>query len=127
MDLGVFPAPWAELGLPAIPRGTGPSCSGLPGTEPCTAEDLLNAMDSVPAVFPTFTSPSYSNTAYALLGMVVEAAYNQTFEDVAQTNIFDVAGMDSSSFNGPVKSFSTKGFVPKGEITWNLTTGVYER
>ena len=127
MDLGIFPAPWTELGLPEIPKGTGPNCSGLPGTEPCTAEDLLAAINSISPVFPSYTSPSYSNLAYALLGMVVEAATNNTFENVVQENIFDVVEMASSSFNGPVESFWTKGFVPRGEPTWNLTAGAYER
>ena len=127
MDLGVFPVPWTELGLPEIPRGAGPNCSGLPGTKACTAKDLLAAMNSISPVFPAYTSPSYSNLAYALLGMVVEGATERTFDDVVQENIFDVVGMDSSSFNGPVKSFETTGFVPRGEPTWNLTAGVYER
>lgn len=84
-------------------------------------------MNSISPVFPSYTSPSYSNLAYALLGMVVEAATNSTFEDVVQGNIFDIVEMSSSSFNGPVESFETRGFVPRGEPTWNLTAGIYER
>lgn len=118
---------WIEMGLPEVPKGTGPDCSGLPGTEPCSKEDLVESMARRPPIYLPQTSPVYSNIAFAILGMVVEAATGKTFEEVVQSNIYDVAGMNSTSFNGPVDSFSEKGFVPEGEFTWNRTLGVFER
>jgi CubicO group peptidase (beta-lactamase class C family) len=58
--------------------------------------------------------------------MVIDAATNQSYTDNIQKNIFDIVNMTSSSFNGFVKSFSEKGFVPVGETTWNVTLGVFE-
>jgi CubicO group peptidase (beta-lactamase class C family) len=72
----------------------------------------------------------YSNIAFALLGMVVEAATGQSFADVVQTSIFDEFGMNSSSFGGFVSAFNQSsdpaGFVPAGDPTWNGTLGVFE-
>lgn len=127
MDLGVFPIPlWQTIGLPAIPKGTGPNCSGLPGTPPCTKNDLVKDLQQRDPIYLPYTSPSYSNVGFALLGMVIDAATNKSYIDNIQNDIFDIVGMNSSSFNGFVKSFSENGFVPVGESTWNATLGVFE-
>lgn len=118
--------PWTLMGLPEVAKGTGPSCSGLPGTKLCNATDLIRDMARRPPVYREFTTPVYSNIGYALLGLVVEAATNKTFQDAVQTGIFDAIGMKSTSFNGPPKSFAEKGFIPVKESTWNLTLGAFE-
>lgn len=126
-DLAIFPnAPWTDMGLPEVVNGTGPSCSGLPGTKPCTADDIIDTINRRSSVYLPYTSPVYSNVGYAVLGMIVEAVTGKTFEDVAESDIFDVAGMNSTSFNGPIQSFSERMFVPMGESTWNATLGVFE-
>lgn len=126
-DLANIPnGPWTKMGLPAVRNGTGPSCSGLPGTKVCTSEDIINNLNRKPLVYLPSTTPLYSNIGYAVLAMVVEAATGKTFDQVAQSGIFDVANMARTSFNGPVDSFSELGFVPKGESTWNLTLGIFE-
>ncbi|KAL7893403.1 beta-lactamase/transpeptidase-like protein [Trichoderma sp. SZMC 28014] len=126
-DLGIIPIPlWQAIGLPAIAQGTGPTCSGLPGTEPCTQDDLVKDLQKREPIYLPYTSPSYSNVGFALLGMVINAATNKSYIDNIQENVFDVVGMNSSSFNGFVKSFPENGFVPVGETTWNVTLGVFE-
>ncbi|KAL3961039.1 hypothetical protein ACCO45_006156 [Purpureocillium lilacinum] len=75
---------------------------------------------------PYAATPVYSNTAFALLGLVIEAATGRAFKDVVREQIFEPAGMNSSSFDGPVGSFDKMGFVAPGEMTWNATLGVYE-
>lgn len=114
------------MGLPAILNGTGPTCSGLPGTKRCSSKDIVDSINRKPLVELSSATPLYSNLGYALLAMVIEAATGQDFGHVAQTGIFDVANMTSTSFNGPVNSFSKVGFIPQGESTWNLTLGVFE-
>ncbi|KAM0517037.1 hypothetical protein ACHAPE_005149 [Trichoderma viride] len=126
-DLGIFPTPlWQTIGLPAIPQGTGPNCSGLPGTLPCTQDDLVNDLQKREPIYLPYTSPSYSNVGFALLGMIIDAATNKSYIDNIQDNVFDIVKMNSSSFNGFVESFSENGFVPVGETTWNVTLGVFE-
>lgn len=127
-DLGIFPTPlWQTIGLPAIPQGTGPNCSGLPGTPPCTPDDLVKDLQKREPIYLPYTSPSYSNVGFALLGMIIDAATNKSYIDNIQDNVFDIVNMNSSSFNGFVESFSENGFVPVGETTWNVTLGVFER
>ncbi|EGX96507.1 beta-lactamase, putative [Cordyceps militaris CM01] len=118
--------PWTEMGLPAVRNGTGPTCSGLPGTKKCTASDIIDTIHRKAPVELPGATPLYSNIGYALLAMVVEAATGKTFDQVAEKEIFKVANMTSTSFNGPVESFSKLGFVPKGESTWNVTLGAFE-
>ena len=126
-DLGVIPSDvWTEMGLPEIPDAERPRCYGIPPTEPCTKEDLLDNVGRLAPISLPNTTPSYSNTAYAILGMVVEAVTGKDFGDAVKETIFDVVGMESTSFSGPVESFSEKGFVPPGEPTWNATLGVFE-
>ncbi|KAK4447829.1 beta-lactamase/transpeptidase-like protein [Podospora aff. communis PSN243] len=126
-DLAVYPTgPWTAMGLPQVAKGTGPACSGLPGTKLCNATDLIRDMARRPPVYREFTTPVYSNVGYALLGLVVEAATNQTFKEAVQKSIFDVVGMTSTSFDGFPASFPEKGFIPVKEGTWNLTLGAFE-
>ncbi|KKP03817.1 hypothetical protein THAR02_04088 [Trichoderma harzianum] len=127
MDLGVFPLSiWQDIGLPEIPEGTGPNCSGLPGTVPCTKQDLVDELKRREPIYLPYTTPSYSNVGFAILGMVIDAAINGTYINAIQNDIFDAVGMNSSSFNGFVDSFPEDGFVPVGETTWNATLGVFE-
>jgi CubicO group peptidase (beta-lactamase class C family) len=127
MDLAVFrTGPWTQMGLPELSNGTGPSCSGLPGTRPCTINDFVNNVNSRPPIYAPFTGPMYSNIAFAILGLVIEAATGESFGDVAKAQIFDALGMGSTSFNGYVSSFNETGFVPVSEPTWNSTPGVFE-
>ncbi|OAA81935.1 Beta-lactamase/transpeptidase-like protein [Akanthomyces lecanii RCEF 1005] len=126
-DLALLPTgPWTKMGLPAVRNGNGPTCSGLPGTKKCTSNDLIDAINRKPLVELPGATPLYSNLAYALLAVVVEAATGKKFDEVAKSGIFDVANMTSTSFNGPVGTFSKTGFVPKGESTWNVTLGIFE-
>ncbi|KAH7327792.1 beta-lactamase/transpeptidase-like protein [Stachybotrys elegans] len=127
MDLGIFQnAPWGEMGLPSI-NGSGPTCSGLPGTRACTADDIIEKINSRPPVYsPYAAGPIYSNIAFALLGMVIEAATGQPFQDVARDNIFNPAGMESTSFFGFDQDSEDSLFVPIGDPTWNITAGVFE-
>ena len=127
MDLAILPSDvWTKMGLPKLPDDAGPYCSGLPGTKACTPEELIQDVNNRPPVYHPFHSPVYSNIGYALLGMVVEAASGREFVDLVQEKIYDVAGMNSSSFYGPVDAFEELGFVPEGESTWNVTVGVFE-
>ncbi len=114
------------MGLPKVSNNTAPNCSGLPGTRPCTSADIIENVNRIPPVYLPYTSPVYSNIGFAVLGMVIEAATGKKFDDVVKSDIFDIAGMNSTSFNGPVESFPEAGFVPFGESTWNVTLGVFE-
>jgi len=114
------------MGLPEAPKDTRPTCAGYPGTKACTGDDLVKYLERRPPVYLPHTSPLYSNIAYSLLGMIVEAVTKQSFKDAIRTSIFDELGMKSSSFGGYPAGFPEKGYIPNRDITWNATLGVFE-
>ncbi|XEV04500.1 hypothetical protein FSHL1_009787 [Fusarium sambucinum] len=124
-DLAIVGAkPWAPFGLPDIPKGKGPNCSGLPGTIPCTRDDLLEQVNLRPPVYAPFTNPVYSNVGHALLGLVLEAAEDMPFEDIIKRDILDVVGMKSTYVD---KTPPTKDlFIPEKEPTWNATLAAFD-
>ncbi|KAF4471353.1 UPF0214 yfeW [Fusarium albosuccineum] len=115
---------WVSMGLPEIPKGKGPTCSGLARTDACTGKDLLKQVNLRPPVYTPFTNPVYSNIGIALLGLVVEAATGKSFAEVAKRDIYDVVGLKHTyvSETPPVEDL----FIPMNETTWNVTTGVFE-
>ncbi|KAM0186358.1 hypothetical protein ACHAPI_011711 [Fusarium lateritium] len=116
--------PWKAFGLPNIPKGKGPNCSGLPGTIPCTRKDLLEQVNLRPPVYGPFTNPIYSNVGHALLGLVIEAAEDMPYEEVIKRDILDVVGMKHTYVD---KTPPTKDlFIPNKEPTWNSTLAVFD-
>ena len=115
------------MGLPGKSNGNAPGCGTVPGETPCSKEDILRDISKSQALYLPFTTPAYSNVAYALLGMILEAATGKPFVDTIQSGIYDPVGMNSSFFDGPTKAFSLMGFVPKQDVSWNVTHGAFER
>ncbi|CVK91435.1 uncharacterized protein FMAN_09542 [Fusarium mangiferae] len=117
-------APWQPYGLPEVPKGKGPNCSGLPGTTPCTRKDLLEQVNLRPPVYAPFTNPIYSNVGHALLGLVIEAAEDMPYEDVIKRDILDVVGMKHTYVDKtpPMDDL----FIPVKEPTWNATLAVFD-
>lgn len=113
------------MGLPQFAKGDGPTCSGLPGTIPCTKKDLLEQVNLRPPVYGPFTNPVYSNVGIALLGLVVEAAAKKPFAEVLKRDIFDVVGMKNTYVGKtpPVEDL----FIPETEPTWNASLAVFDR
>ncbi|KAF5627831.1 beta-lactamase 2 [Fusarium tjaetaba] len=81
-DISAFPFNWEALGLPKLSENKKiPSCKGLPGAPVCTREDLLTIFKFYrPPVYQPSQSPVYSNAGISLVGLVVEAASNKTFD-----------------------------------------------
>lgn len=124
-DLAIIGSdPWKKLGLPAIPKGSGPDCSGLPGTNKCTRDQLLSQVNRRPPVYKPYTNPVYSNIALSLLGYVVEAANNKTFAEVLEEKIFCPVGMNNS-YIGTVPPREDM-FIPEKDTIWNLTLGAFD-
>ncbi|RKL44965.1 hypothetical protein BFJ72_g3615 [Fusarium proliferatum] len=117
-------APWKPYGLPEVPKGKGPNCSGLPGTTPCTRKDLLEQVNLRPPVYAPFTNPIYSNVGHALLGLVIEAAEDMPYEDVIKRDILDVVGMKHTYVDKTPPTDDL--FIPVEEPTWNATLAVFD-
>lgn len=72
-----------------------------------TQEELRNLMPDRQAPFSPEVRWKYSNLAYSVAGMVVEAVSGQSWADYLQTNIFDPLGMASSSVDQAVEGLAT--------------------
>lgn len=55
-------------------------------------------------MFPSYSSPVYSNAGISLLGLAVEAAAGKPIEDVFREAIYKPAGMKSTSLATPGES-----------------------
>ena len=62
-----------------------------------TAEDVRALMPERRAAYPPETRWKYSNLAYTLAGLIVEARSGESWADYLQANVFDPLGMDASS------------------------------
>lgn len=67
-----------------------------------TSEEVKQLMRDRQAAFPPATRWKYSNLAYTVAGMVVEAVSGQSWASYLQANIFDPLGMSASSVDQEV-------------------------
>ncbi len=72
-----------------------------------TQDELQNLIPERQAAFSPEVRWKYSNLAYSIAGMVVEAVSGQGWADYLQTNIFDPLGMTSSSVDRSVEGLAT--------------------
>ena len=69
-------------------------------TRPFDAEDLLRCVEDEPVAYEAGMDFEPAGVNYAVLGMVLEAAEGRSIETILQTRIFDVAGLDRTTFGG---------------------------
>ena len=72
-----------------------------------TPEELKELIPKRKAPFSPETRWKYSNLAYTIAGMIVEAVSGETWSDYLQKNIFDPLGMSESSVDREVASLAT--------------------
>jgi CubicO group peptidase (beta-lactamase class C family) len=61
-------------------------------------EELVTLFSSKPFDFPPGEDLIYNNSAYFLLGLIIENATGQSYADVIKTRLFDKVGMTDSSY-----------------------------
>lgn len=72
-------------------------------------------------VYAPFTTPSYSNAAFEILGYVVENVTGHPYEVVIQKAIFEPLGLYHSSVSKPRDD--SVGVIPIGESGWDFNLG----
>lgn len=65
--------------------------------KPATSEERINRIVSQPLDFDPGTKMQYSNAAYSMLAYIIEQVSGQSYEEYMKKNIFDPAGMTSTS------------------------------
>ena len=66
-----------------------------------TTEELIEVFANLPMDFAPGEQYRYSNSAYVLLGAIIEKVSGQSYADFIQTAIFDKLGMKHSYYGGP--------------------------
>ena len=72
-----------------------------------TQEELRELIPKRQAPFSPETRWKYSNLAYTIAGMIVEAVSGEMWAEYLQNNIFDPLGMSASSVDRDVRSLAT--------------------
>ena len=72
-----------------------------------TQEELRNLIPERQAPFSPEVRWKYSNLAYTIAGMIVEAVSGESWADYLQANIFDPLGMAASSVDRDVEGLAT--------------------
>jgi CubicO group peptidase (beta-lactamase class C family) len=96
-------------GLPNYTDGTTP----LMEQEELTPQEFALKYFKDSLLFEPGKNISYCNTGYYILGMIIEAVYEKSYEAVLQEKIFDVLGMKNSGVEYP------------GQVIPNLANGHY--
>ncbi|KAK2689340.1 hypothetical protein QWA68_011448 [Fusarium oxysporum] len=125
-DISAFPFDWEALGLPKLSKNNkAPSCKGLPGAPVCTRKDFLNIFKSYrPPVYQPSQSPVYSNAGISLVGLVVEAASNNTFDAAIRDLVLKPLGLEQT-YSGIVPENSENMFIPAGSPDWDADIGIF--
>ncbi len=61
-------------------------------------DSLVRVFEAVPLEFEPGTALIYNNSAYFLLGLILEKVSGETYESLVQTRLFDRLGMSRSSY-----------------------------
>lgn len=61
-------------------------------------EELLRLIESYPFDFEPGNALIYNNSAYFLMGLMIEAVSGQSYEEYLEEHVFPLAGMDDSSY-----------------------------
>jgi CubicO group peptidase (beta-lactamase class C family) len=75
-------------------------------------EELVTLFSSKPFDFAPGEDLIYNNSAYFLLGLIIEKATGQSYAEVIKTRLFDKVGMTDSSYcsNRVIQKNKVQGF-----------------
>lgn len=87
--------------------------------------DFLNIFKSYrPPVYQPSQSPVYSNAGISLVGLVVEAASNNTFDAAIRDLVLKPLGLEQT-YSGIVPENSENMFIPAGSPDWDADIGIF--
>ena len=120
-QVNFLPDPLA-LGLPPVDRTNLPSCDEYTNYEkPCSRKDLLDTIMTKEPLFPPNMQSTYSNTAFELLGLVIEKVTGVPYAEYITLAILEPLNMSNTSF---AKPHDSAGAIPKGSNYWDVDEGV---
>ncbi|MCR9182502.1 MAG: serine hydrolase [Flavobacteriaceae bacterium] len=98
----------------------GPGLMQLARTD-MTPIEIINSFKDSPVDFEPGEQYAYNNSAYILLGYIIEQVSGMSYEDFIQKNIFDKLGMKNSYYGSRSKIIPNRasGYQPSGESYQN--------
>ncbi|RYO76707.1 hypothetical protein DL766_004155 [Monosporascus sp. MC13-8B] len=85
-DLASVPRSWTQLGLPELDESLLPNYAGVLGLPPCDRAEFFNDFGKRHSAYVPFTMPVFSNVASVILGYVVDAVSNTTYDNSVRRN-----------------------------------------
>ncbi|KAH6616876.1 beta-lactamase/transpeptidase-like protein [Boeremia exigua] len=85
----------------AFPPLTENEISGCNYLTGCTSETFLQNLKGRPSAYLPNTTPAYSNTGFATLGLIVEAVANSTFEEVLRKRLVAPLRLTGTTISQP--------------------------
>jgi hypothetical protein len=139
-DLANLNVPWAEAGLPPLSPDDVPQCGGNASMLPCNREGIVllihvaqypyssflfleffNGLLQRAPVFAPQTTPVYSNTAYRMLGYIIQAIGGTRFDKLLHSSVLRPLNMTTTTYAIP--SGGGSWVIPNGESGWYQDTG----
>ncbi|TQV95945.1 beta-lactamase family protein [Cordyceps javanica] len=112
---------YLSLGFPPIHESDYPPCGVLGLNGGCTAQQLqIGLRDSYP-VAPPGARPAYSNAAFALIALAVEAHTGLNYTQQVHSLVAQPLGLTSTR---PSPGNAAKAVIPPGESGWGADYGV---
>ncbi|KAJ5504779.1 hypothetical protein N7463_007653 [Penicillium fimorum] len=108
-----------ELGFPALPESQVPTCGS---NNPCNRKEFFKGLVQSRPIFPTSSTPVYSNAAFQILGYALEAMTGKDFQNVLAYDVLKPLNLSRTFYNTPDISL---GVVPDsdGQKYWNFAMG----
>lgn len=111
-DLADMPGDWTSMGFPVLNGNeSSPGCSGMYGLPPCSTEEFFDDFAKHQAVYVPFTTPTYSNLGFDVLGYFLEEATNMTYVDYIEQAILDPLNLANTT-TGMTLSVIPRAFIP---------------
>ncbi|KAI1462680.1 beta-lactamase/transpeptidase-like protein [Annulohypoxylon moriforme] len=119
LDMGSFPVDWTKLGLP--PAREKFNCGVLDGLPPCHEQDFWDNFGKRYPVFSPYAKPLYSNTAFYILSLVIQAITGNPYSEFVQKHVLEPVG---TRYTTLAKPNDTLGAISLNDTFWNATLGI---
>ncbi|KAJ0419587.1 beta-lactamase/transpeptidase-like protein [Aspergillus carlsbadensis] len=120
-DLANTDISWSEAGLPFLSPEDVPQCGGNASAPPCAREEYFQGLLRRAPVLEPQATPVYSNTAYRMLGYILEALSGTRFDELLRSSVLVPLGLANTATATPRGKGSW--VIPNGESGWDQNMG----
>ncbi|KAL4909606.1 beta-lactamase/transpeptidase-like protein [Aspergillus multicolor] len=124
-DLASTDGSWSDAGLPSLSPDDIPQCGGNSSMPPCNRDEYFRGILRRAAIFAPQTTPVYSNTAYRMLGYILEALSGTSFSGLLESSVLQPLNLTTTTSTIPSgkRESGSSWVIPNGESGWFQDTG----